>query len=148
MPHVPNAPSGVRFFGRIDRFHCECPACGQIIVAAKDPQEKGPKLARLRRKLTTYNPITSVLYCPHCRLSFGVGLVLWPLRRGASGARLPADHQPTRRQMRELAAKSYGIWAEELKRQGDELNIAIDGECTCPETGSSPSCPVHGWEVP
>lgn len=147
MPHVPSAPPGTRFFGRIDRFHCECPACGQIIVAAKDPGEVGPKLARLRRKQTAYNPITSVLYCPSCRMAFGVGLLLWPLRRGASPARIPADHRPTRRQLRELASKSYGIWTEEIKRQGDELNLAIDQECSCPEEGWHAGCPVHGWKA-
>lgn len=147
MPHVPKMPPGTRFFARIDRFHCECPSCGSLIVAAKDPGEKGRNLARLRRKLTTYNPITAVLYCPHCRKSYGVGLVLWPMHRGSSPTRIPTDHQPTRRQMRELATKSYGIWTEEIKRQGDELNLAIDEPCSCPAEGWHAGCPVHGWKA-
>lgn len=154
MPHRPSAPPGIRFFARLDRFHCECPACGQLIVAHKDarapePTRKSRTAAFKRSRYTQYNPITSILTCPACRLSFGVGLLLWPLARGRRRARIPADHQPTRRQLRQLAQYSYGIWGEEVKQQGDELNIAIDQECTCPqlEGGWRESCPVHGWEA-
>ena len=145
MPHVPHAPEGTRFFARIDRFHCECPSCGTLIVAHKDPQVAVGSPRLRQRRGTLYNPITSVLYCPGCHRAYGVGLMLWPLRRGGGAKRIPADHQPTRRQMRALAQYAYGIWATEIRRQGDELNIAIDQECSCPEGGWRESCPVHGW---
>jgi hypothetical protein len=148
MPHTPTAPPGTRFFGRIDRFHCECPSCGTIIVAHKDTTISSQHRAFKQRRATQYNPITSVVYCPGCRRSFGVGLVLWPYRRGPHQA-IPADHQPTRREMRQLAQYSYGLWGLEIKKQGDELNIAIDEECCCPRTegGYAMACPVHGWEA-
>lgn len=148
MPHVPEAPAGSRFFARIDRFHCECPACGALIVAHKDPSVRTSSPAMTKRRRTLYNPIMSIVTCPSCRRAFGVGLMLWSLGRGGPGRRVPADHQPTRRQLRELASYSYGVWAAEIKRQGDELNIAIDQECCCPrsEGGWAPRCPVHGWE--
>jgi uncharacterized protein YbaR (Trm112 family) len=145
MPHVPTAPPGTRFFARIDDFHCECPACGALIVA--HATTGGTQRRRRRARGLQYNPITSVLYCPSCRRAFGVGLMLWPLRRCGNTRQIPADHQPTRRQMRALAQYAYGIWADEIKRQGDELNLAIDAECTCPPQGWRQSCPVHGWDA-
>jgi hypothetical protein len=147
MPHQPTAPPGTRFFARVDRFHCECPSCGALIVAAKDPRLEATSPRLKRRRGTTYNPISSVLHCWSCRTTFGVGLLLWPLGRGGRKHRIPADHQPTRRQLRELAQYSCGIWAAEIKRQGDSLNVAIDQECTCTPPGWSPGCPVHGWEA-
>lgn len=145
MPHAPSAPPGTRFFARVDRFHCECPACGQLIVAHKDKNVQHLTAGRKRRG-TMYNPISSTLYCPRCRAAYGVGLLLWPLRRGGGKRTVPADHQPTRRQLRELSQYSYGIWTTEIKAQGDELNIAIDQECSCPVLGWRESCPVHGWK--
>lgn len=146
MPHAPSAPPGTRFFARVDRFHCECPSCGTLCVASKDADVRHLVAGR-RRRTTMYNPISSTLYCPGCRKAWGVGLLLWPLARGGGKRTIPADHQPTRRQLRELAQYSYGIWTSEITRQGAELNIAIDQECTCPrsEGGWKPSCPVHGW---
>jgi hypothetical protein len=148
MPHTPTAPPGTRFFGRVDRFHCECPHCATIIVAHKDVTIGSQHSAFKRPRATQYNPITSVVYCPGCRRSFGVGLLLWPLSRGGPGRQIPSDHQPTRREMRQLAQYAYGLWGLEIKHQGDALNIAIDQECICPRTegGWMPSCPVHGWD--
>lgn len=148
MPHESTAPAGTRFFARLDRFHCECPSCACLIVAAKDPNQTPARLRRMGARLTTYNPLTSTLYCPRCRRSFGVGLLLWPIQRGGRKHQIPADHQPTRRQLRDLAQYAYGIWADEVKKQGDALNVAVDQACTCPqeEGGWAPRCPVHGWE--
>jgi len=143
MPHVPKSPEGIRFFARIDRFHCECPACGAMIVAHKDPSIPKTHSAFKRRRATQYNPIASQLTCPECRRTFGVGLVLWPLRRGARRTNLPADHQPTLRELRALAGQAYGLWASEIKRQGDALNLAIDAECICPPGGWRGDCLVH-----
>ena len=145
MPHQPTAPPGSRFFGRIDKFHCECPNCGQLIVAAKDPKLESHSPRLKRRRGTLYNPISSTLYCPGCRMGFGVGLLLWPLGRSGRKHAIPSDHKPTRRQLRDLAQYSYGIWTAEIKRQGDTLNIAVDQECSCPEGGWREHCPVHGW---
>jgi hypothetical protein len=149
MPHVPHLPPSTRFFGRIDRFHCECPSCGQLIVAHKDPRILGALPPGISRRRTTYNPISSVLYCPGCGMAFGVGLLLWPLRRGGGKHTVPADQQPTRRQQRELSQYMYGVWMAEARRQGSALNLAIDEDCTCPreEGGWRPGCPVHGWEA-
>lgn len=146
MPHVPTAPAGVRFWARLDSFHCECPACGQVLIARRESRRQIPKI---KRRSIQYDPIASRLTCPACRRVFGVGLLLWPLRAGGRSSmhKIPADHKPTRRQLRQLAQYSYGIWTTEIKRQGEALNLAIDAECTCPELdgGWRESCPVHGW---
>jgi hypothetical protein len=142
MPHVPKPPDGTRFFARIDKFHCECPACGAIIVAHRDGTRGSEHSAFKRRRAVQYNLIASQLTCPDCRRTFGVGLMLWPLKRARKRADLPADHQPTLRELRALAGLAYGIWATEVKRQGDALNIAIDAECICVE-GWRGDCPVH-----
>jgi hypothetical protein len=149
MPHQPTAPPGIPFFARIDRFHCECPNCTTMIVAHKDPTLSGAILERLKHGRTLYNPISSVLCCPKCRRTFGVGLLLWSIAPGGQRGFAPADHQPTRRQLAALAKYSYGIWVAEPKRQGEPFNVAVDGECTCPREagGWRPSCPVHGWEA-
>jgi rubredoxin len=143
MPHVPSSPPGTRFFARIDRFHCECPACGQLIVAHKDYAKRITDSAFKRRRATVYNPIASQLTCPGCHRIFGVGLVLWPLRRGGRRKDIPADHQPTLREIRALAGQAYGIWTTEAKRQGDAINLAIDAECICPPGGWRGDCLVH-----
>lgn len=38
MPHEPTAPPGIPIFARVDRFHCECPTCGALIVGDVDPR--------------------------------------------------------------------------------------------------------------
>lgn len=144
MPHQLSPPPGTRFFARLDKFHCECPACGTLIIAHKDGGLNRDRRAFTRRRLTQYNPITSTLYCHHCRRAFGVGLILWPLSRGGGAKRIPEDHRPTRRQIHDLAQSAYGLWAREVKRAGESLNVAIDQECICPQPdGWAPSCPVH-----
>ena len=146
MPHQPSPPPGTRFFARLDQFHCECPACGAMILARKDGRIAQSHSAFKRRRGTLYNPITSVVYCPGCRRAFGCGLILWPLNAHSGARKIPADHKPTRRQLSNLQQSAYGIWGLEIKKSGAELNIAVDQECTCPEPdGWDPICPVHSW---
>jgi hypothetical protein len=147
VPHQPTAPPGKRFFARIDRFHCECPACGHLLIARSDSARAFKD--RLYRSATLYNPVLSRVRCPGCHTVYGVGLLLWPSPAGRPKlGEIPLDHRPTRRQLATLRQYAYGIWAREPKRQGDELNVALDQECTCPqvEGGWAPGCPVHGWE--
>jgi len=147
MAHIPIAPPGIRFFGRVDRFHCECPACGHLIMADKEGTHT--HIAPRRRQRTQYNPITARVSCPSCRRTFGVGLLLWSLKGGSKHA-IPADQIPTTEQARQMA--QYGAvarWPAEVRRQGEALNRVIDSGCTCPqlEGGWRPTCPVHGWEA-
>lgn len=144
MPHQPDPPPGPRVFGRIDRFHCECPHCGTLLYAGKDP-------AVHRRHSTPppYNPLTSRLTCSGCQRVYGVGLLLWPMKPARStGDPIPKDHQPTRRQMAQLRQYATAIWAEQQKRQGEALNVAVDQACGCLPIalgGRDPFCPIHGW---
>lgn len=146
MPHEPTAPEGIRFFGRIDKFHCECPCCGCIIVARGDMKLRDQRAAAMHRREFTYNPITSLLYCPRCRRGFGVGLLLWSMSPGGV-KKVPADQQPTLEQLYALRQYNVAIWGRRIRRSGDELNVVVDGECICPRAkgGFSQRCPVHGW---
>ena len=119
-----------------------------MIIAHRDPSLAPRHSALKRRRATQYNPITSILVCPVCRRSYGVGLVLWSLSRGGTGREIPADHNPTRRELAQLGLYgAYSLWGREVKRQGDELNLAIDAECSCPRRrrGWDEHCPIHGW---
>lgn len=149
MPHAPATPPGTRLFARLDRFHCECPQCGTLLIASKDPKKASGYRAVGHRAATQYNPLTSRLTCSNCRRVWGVGLVLWPVRQGRSSSTIPEDHRPTRKQLAQLRQYTVGIAPDQDICQGDPLNLAIDGECTCPdvEGGWRRSCPVHGWEA-
>ena len=165
MPRQPALPPGVPFFARIDNFHCECPACGDLLYGEKDPRSQY-RARQAHRRASAYNPLTAQLRCPSCGHIYGVGLVLWSLDPGPKSTptvdRIPADQQPTARQRAQLRAYTVGIWADERKVQGDPVNILVEQPCTClpgdeirPERGGGqrgrdrferdPFCPVHGW---
>lgn len=154
MPHQPTSPPGPRFFGRVYAFDCECPRCGQLIIARDQSRSEARLRKQMYKKLkghTSYNPVLSRVRCGGCGRIFGVGLLFWPVKRPGGRARkpalLPEDHKPNRRQLAMLRQYSHGIWAEAITRQGDSLNVAVDLECSCPEEegGWAPACPVHGW---
>jgi hypothetical protein len=156
MPQQLEAPPGVRFFARIDRFHCECPSCAGMIVADLDPRrsrerdilaKRATSRERARADSThPYNPFSCVLRCPWCRRTFMVGLLLWSVAEGAHvDRRQPPDTKPTRRQLAQLRAYADGRWPVATRRAGDAVNIAVVVECTCPPPdGWAPACPIHG----
>lgn len=148
MPFQPLAPRGPRCFARIDRFHCECPNCGQLIVAAMDAETLGrvpQALRRRKRRTTLYNPITGKLTCHACRMVFGVGLLLWPMAPGGGNPyTLPEDWEPKRRHLTALRAYLEGVWPEEAKRPGEARNVVVTQPCPCTGGVVVPSCPVHG----
>jgi len=75
---------------------------------------------------------------------FIVGLLLWSPVHGAWKVRQPTDTQPTRRQLAELRAIAESRWAFKQIIFGDEVNVAVDGECPCTPDHRDPACPVHG----
>lgn len=157
MPRLPFLPAGaLRLFGRIDRFTCECPACGQITHAHFDRE-----VAKVRRKLVrpkqqgrpdpgmTYNPLTSRLRCPQCMRIWGVGLLLYPVVPRAAASQ-PYDQRPTWKQLLNLRQIHTGFLLEKKVRGSDSLNVVVEQTCTCEEIEGAirtrPNCPVHGWE--
>lgn len=153
MPRPPRLPAepGGRFFARVDRFVCECPACGQLIHAYFDQKRQvvGRGRKPQRARAVVYNPITSRLTCPWCRRTWGVGLILYPLApRRAS--RQPRDQRPSLAQLLELRRRG-GAWLGRSEITGaDEVNQAITSECSCPEDlvgGLDMACPIHGWQA-
>lgn len=165
MPQQPTAPLGIRFFARLDRFHCECPSCTALIVADLDPRRSRQRdiLAQRatrrrhkpgetsRQRVTAdsahpYNPFTAVLTCPSCGRVWQAGLLLWSLPSGTRTPwQAPPDTKPTRRQLAQLRAYAGGRWPWQAKRSGEEINVAVVAECLCPPPdGWAPHCPVHG----
>ena len=162
MPHEPTAPPGTSIFARIDRFHCECPSCGSLVVAAIDLRRSRErdilaKRANKQRRTQTsreharqnrthpYNPFLQTLTCPSCERVYIVGLLLWTPRRGSWKVRPPADTLPNRRQIAQLRAYAESKWPWQLKRFGDPVNVVVEGECCCPAPdGRDPACPIHG----
>ena len=164
MPHEPTAPAGVRFFARIDRFHCECPSCGALVVGDLDPRRShqrdllAARANKTRRTQTTrekarhnpdhpYNPFTQVLTCPLCGKSYGVGLLLWSFTK-APGHHPPSDTQPSRRELAQLRQYAESRWPWQAKRSGEEVNVYVEPECPCVALDRrDPACPIHGDSV-
>lgn len=162
MPRPPTLPPD-RFFARVDRFVCECPRCGLVIQVnwAQDTgdarelswrRERRGRASQIRVKGDRshdliYNPLTSRLTCPACRVSFGIGLVAYPLVRRAP-SRQPSDQKPTWQQMLALRQRSSGYLSAEPIKGDDPVNVACVAECTCPDTASwHTGCPIHGIEA-
>lgn len=149
---TPAPPPGSRFFARVDQFHCECPRCGRIVLGRPTVNSRSPAVyqarAHHRQVRSAYNPLTSTLRCPGCHAVYQVGLLLWPVRKGVWGRdeRIPADQRPTRDQMRQLRQYATGWYAEELRKKGQETNVFVTAECTCPWGGWATACPIHGWD--
>ena len=159
MPKLSSAPPGTRIFGRLERFHLECPTCGLIVFANTAPQMTFMREARgvrskLRRrgfrKGAPFNALSSRLRCPSCEKEYAVGLILYPVGRSGNRTlpKAPADHKPDARQLAELRTQTTALWASEdyKRKMGDELNVFVTAECTCPEApgGWAPRCPIHG----
>ncbi len=168
--HEDRLPPGTpRVFGRIDRFTCECPRCGQLIhvhldrpgqlrrsLSYKDPRDPpgAPKRPKTGGKfLMMYNPLTSRLTCPQCQRVFGVGLLLYPVAPRAAPSQ-PRDQRATWAQMLAIRQLAGGFFMDKATpiTGDDSLNIAIDHECTCWLEDSQPprmhyvqNCPIHGW---
>ena len=153
MSRPPYAPSGQRFFARIDRFHCECPHCANIILGERKGVSRETfrvqARKRVRRVAQAYNEISSTLRCPYCLRVWQVGLILWPIKLGPQPQGMPKDCKPTRAQMAQLAQYSVGIVAKQRIMKGDSVNVCVTAECTCPMGigGWDTGCPIHGWDV-
>jgi len=152
MPRPDHAPDGVRFFARVDRFVCECPACGHLIHAYFDHPAKVRRQEAQRKRPSAprrhvYNPLTSRVCCPLCRRIWAVGLILYPVARRAP-SKQPTDQKPTYRQLLALRQYAGGILAEQVRQGDDAVNVAICADCTCPDSYGAwaPACPIHGWE--
>lgn len=160
MPR-PLVPPADRFWARVDRFACECPACGYVISAALKEAPGPLRTAQARRHSgraavsskarkwhqQVYNPLTARCCCPACRRVWAVGLVLYPVAPRCL-SRQPSDTKPTWRQLLDLRQRAQGFLAEQAIKGDQPVNIAAVLECTCPEVkgGWAPACPVHGDE--
>jgi hypothetical protein len=160
MPRIPTLPPALRFFGRIDRFTCECPRCAQLLRAHFDQEsvahvrraeagKRRPSPSGTMRKpaaVQVYNPLTQRLTCTRCRRVWAVGLVLYPVHP-RSQAQQPYDTRPTWKQLLELRQLSTAAYFVDHPIKGrDSVNLAIEGTCICRDGRMDPVCPIHGWE--
>jgi len=162
MPHVPSMPPNNRFFARLDRFECECPSCGELLFTMHDARRHpGWRHTNHRRRALAaekprspsirdmvFNPVTQRLRCPFCRSTYAVGIVAYPIHPGGYLREEPSDTRPTKRQRMEMRRAAGGFFIDKDNRSSDEVNLAIDGDCSCPEKGWVPSCRVHGYGGP
>jgi len=168
MADAPAIPPGTpRVFGRIDRFTCECPRCGQLIQAQFDRPAGKIRRQQIQTKVfhkyakrvpkphatLTYNPLTSRLTCPQCSRVFGVGLLLYPVHPRSAPSQ-PLDQRPTFQQLLAMRQLAGGFFMDKHRpiRGSDSLNIVSDEDCACWLENSTPPrmhyvarCPIHGW---
>jgi len=149
MPRVPDLPLHLRFFGRVEAFHCECPKCGYLLLGERGgTRALHPKLQQGQR---IWNPVTGRLRCPSCQSWFALGLLLYPVAGGGysrRGERRPSDWKPTWEQLTQLRQLHSGAYVGgEAKAPGDFTNLYVEGECTCGGGGiDTAPCPLHGIE--
>jgi hypothetical protein len=138
MPRVPDLPKHLRFFARLEKFHCECPKCGRVISTFT-------KRSKSQQPFAVWNPITGRLRCPYCNTQYGTGLLLYPVATRKPGVHehRPYDWTPTWQQLRELRALSPGRYViGEAERSGDFRNLVVEAECQC-EADQRWECPLH-----
>jgi hypothetical protein len=156
MPRVPSLPAGsLRIFGRIDRFTCECPKCGQLLRAAFERVigAERRKAAKGQHVRGAFNPLTSRLTCTRCGGVFGVGLLLYPVH-ARSAPDQPGDTKPTWKQLLALRSLTMAALLPVPIKGRDSVNLAVEGICRCGQDNRGhvigdrvdPTCPVHGWQ--
>lgn len=151
-PHTLPGDPRQRFFARIDRFVCECPKCGELILAYFDSSPRARRFRKQkdredgRTRASVYNPLTATVCCPGCRKAFGVGLLLWPLQERKQ-RKTPPDIKPTWKQLLELRRSGGGFMGDHPIDGAEEVNAAIVADCLCQDGGLHMGCPIHGWEA-
>jgi hypothetical protein len=153
-------PGATRFYARLDRFEAECPNCGHVITPTATDGRGPARLANLGNRRAAarstprnasvrdlvWNPYSQRLHCPFCDMSFHAGLLLYPVKKGAWITTAPPDCLPNARQRQEIRAQGRGWWAIEPHSKQHEVNVSITAECSCPDRGTSRTCPIHGWQ--
>jgi FtsZ-binding cell division protein ZapB len=164
VPRVPTLPEGaLRIFARVDRFHCECPCCGELLRAAfgtasigqirraeaKHHRHHTRKSSTLKAAVAMYNPLTQRLKCPRCYRTWGVGLLLYPVAERLQPQQ-PYDTKPTWAQLLALRQTSTIAFMVDKPLSGStSVNILVEGACTCEGRRfgrADPRCPIHGTE--
>ena len=161
MPYVPRQLPAGRFFARLDRFECECPSCGKLILpyvrrhklparlqdiaAQRSAAKQLPDNPSVKRLI--FNPHTQQLRCPHCQAAYVAGLLLFPVGRTRRLVDAPLDATPTTQQRLALAHAAGGFFEDELYEEGTtQVNRVVTGGCSCPPRAWDHACPVHGIE--
>jgi hypothetical protein len=155
MPRIPRMLPADRIWAHLDRFECECPACGTLIGTARLPKgiesttrRKSRAIERPRSQRVwdlTWNPVTQRLRCPSCRTAYTAGLVLYSLKPGARRIlEAPPDTVAGPRERAALRQKAGGFRLHQARSQNDPVNLVVTEGCSCPAGRIALDCPVHG----
>jgi len=151
-------PDADRVYARLDRFQVECPKCGEIILSwhrdSMTParlhdlshKRSAARLAPTKRAVRhlTFNPVSQRLVCPFCRTRYVVGLLLYQCQTLKTFSE-PPDVAPTKRDLARLRRYASGWWMNQLRQDGEPVNLVVDAPCICPKPdGWAVACPVHG----
>ena len=63
-------PSARYFYAVPDSGRLACPLCKQLIIWGRGPGKPDHR---------AWNPVSSVLTCPGCSVSFQLGILAWPI---------------------------------------------------------------------
>ena len=124
-----------RFFARILSADMECPTCGAVL-----------RFGGRGRRAQYWDRVTNRLKCPHCRRTYQLGVLAWPVMRRPGSTRTPEDHRRPTRRRGEIPAYERGFWMTEPRGCRAEITNLT---CMC-EPGTEPSglprsrCPIHG----
>jgi hypothetical protein len=148
---LPVPPSdSTRTFARVEAAWLSCPRCGQVLY-----------FSPTKRLNCTWNPRTARLKCEGCRLTFAIGLMIWPVAAGAGGAptTIPVDQVPYEGELAQLRAmegigqgSGAGWWMlkAEPRKSWREVHTNVGPKCSCrPSDGplGDVGCPLHGVET-
>jgi hypothetical protein len=169
MPRRATNIPAARLWARLDRFECECPACGRIITPfarkivrgmqglTPNQQTYEERKRKRKHKATRYDMArwailwdvrTQLLRCQYCRRVYVGGLLLYPVPK-CGHQRAPEDTVPDAHQRAELRSYGQGWYAEKMSRDGDPVNVYVEYTCTCPPPpGWMATCPIHGAHRP
>lgn len=141
MARLPHPPiDATRFFARLRSGDLECPRCGRLLAFGTGRTGGG-----------RWDKRTSRIECFECGLVLMLGLLAWPIRRGAAKLTAPRDQVPSERQLSQLRAMAGGWWmpghTRKPRKRADDTNITA--ACTCrPGTENTPAqnphCLIHG----
>jgi len=143
---LPTPPTdSTRTFARVSEAWLACPRCGTVLYFSP------------RKTLhCTWNRRSARLKCEECRLTFAVGLILWPVGNHQGRGTIPMDQVPQERELAQMRAmegigggSGAGWWMaqERPRKHFQEMHTNVGPRCTCrAEDGplGDVECPLHG----
>jgi hypothetical protein len=72
-------------------------------------------------------------------------VVFYPVKNRGRRITTPApDVEPTPAEVAEMRRLAAGWWVRRGRAPEDYANLNVTAECSCPQQGTDPACPLHG----